>query len=220
MNLYKLVSLSLIFSLLLFAGGYPQPKSFSHAQKIFKQIDLDYKMTAFSNKEYEYDPVTCMRKQYLKDEPGQEVVFVRIVPEELVAENLACNTQDLCTNMRGKLYHGIKCCRKVDPLYKQYERDIFNVMGIEKGTEYTNVTPPLHARGNIARVYLYMKDEYKINLTKAQVKRYELWDKEDKVDEKECHIHEQISKIHSRSNPWIKSACETFLSKSSKSSQE
>ena len=204
----------------VFADTYSQPKSFSHAVKIFKQIDLDYKRTAFSEKEYEYDAATCMRKLYLKEDHAKEVVFVRIVPEELVSQNLACNTQDLCTNMSGKLYHGKKCCNKINPLYQQYERDIFNVMGIEKDTPYTDVIPPLHVRGNIARVYLYMKKNYKINLTEAQIEMYKKWDEEDKVDEKECHIYQQISKIHKRENPWIKSFCETSTSKSSKSSQE
>ena len=188
--------------------------------KIFKDIDLDYKRTTFSEKEYEYDAATCMRKLYLKEDHSKEVVFVRIVPEELVAENLACYTKDLCTNMSGKLYHGVKCCNKIDPFYQQYERDIFNVMGIEKDTPYTDIVPPLHVRGNIARVYLYMKEVYKINLSETQVKMYEKWNEEDRVDEKECHIHQQISKIHERENPWIKSACETLTSKSSKSSQE
>ncbi|PHR53343.1 MAG: hypothetical protein COA44_15505 [Arcobacter sp.] len=212
--------LFLVLPLIILAGEYPQPKSFSHAIKIFKEIDLDYKYTAFSQKEYEYDPATCMRKLYLKEDHNKEVVFVRIVPEELVAENLACYTQDLCTNMSGKLYHGLKCCKKTDKLYKQYERDIFNVMGIEKDTSYVGIIPPLHIRGNIARVYLYMSKIYKVNLTKSQYRRYELWNKEDEVDAKECNIHKQISKVHSRSNPWIKSACEILESKSSKSSQE
>lgn len=204
----------------VFAGTYPQPKSFSHAVKIFKQIDLDYKRTAFSEKEYEYDAATCMRKLYLKEDPTKEVVFVRIVPEELIAKNMACHTQDLCTNMSGKPYHGIKCCNKTNPLYQQYEKDIFNVMGIEKETPYADVIPPLRIRGNIARVYLYMKEVYKVNLTEAQVEMYKKWNEEDKVDEKECDIHQQISKIHERENPWIKSSCETLMSKSSKSSQE
>lgn len=212
--------LILALPILVLAGSYPQPKSFSHAVKIFKKIDLDYKRTAFSQKEYEYDAATCMRKLYLKEDHNKEVIFVRIVPEELVAENLECYTQDLCINLSGKGHHGIKCCKKIDKLYKQYERDIYNVMGVEKSTPYLDITPPLAIRGNIARVYLYMHEVYKLNLTEAQYKIYELWDKEDAVNLKECRIHSQISEVHSRSNPWIKSACEILESKSSKSLQE
>lgn len=204
----------------MLAGGYAQPKSFTHAVKIFKQIDMEYKRTAFSDKAYDYDPATCMRKLYLVEDPRQEVVFTRIVPENLIAQDLACYKEDLCTGMLGESYHGKRCCRKIDKTYKAYERDMFNLMSLEKGSRYPSVQPPLHYRGNIARVFLYMTQAYKLKLSKNQYEKYEKWDKEDKVDEKECKLYQTIYKIQGRENPWIKSSCEILTSKSSKSSQE
>jgi len=181
---------------------------------------MDYKRTAFSNKEYDYDPATCMRKRYLKEDMTKAVVFARIVPEQLMAEGLACYSQDVCTDMMGKVYHGKRCCRKSDETYRAYERDMFNLMSLEEGSGYPEIDPPLHFRGNIARVFLYMSKEYNLSLTKTAYSKYEKWDKEDRVDEKECKIYDTIYKIQGRTNPWIKSACETLTSKSSKSSQE
>ena len=202
------------------AKGYPQPKSFSHAVKIFKQIDFDYTRTAFTNEEYVYDPETCMRKLFLKKDHKKYIDFVRIVPEKLVARSRQCFTEKICTNSSGKPYKGLRCCRRIDKQYQDYDRDIFNVIPIVKGTKYLSITPPLHARGNMARVYLYMNAQYGLNLSYEKQMRYLQWHNEDKVDEKECAIHDKIKMIQGRSNPWIQSSCEILRSKSSKSSQE
>lgn len=177
---------------------------------------MDYKRTAFSKKEYDYDPATCMRKRYLKEDTTKAVIFARIVPQVLMAEGLECYTQDICTDMMGKTYHGKRCCRKIDKRYRAYEKDMFNLMSLQKDSGYPEIDPPDHYKGNIARVFLYMSKEYQLNLTKAQYEKYEKWDKEDSVDEKECHLYETIYKIQGRENPWIKSACEILESKSSK----
>jgi len=205
--------------LLLVAGGYSHPKSFSHAVKIFKQLDLDYTRTAFTDEPYAYDAATCMRKLYVKNDHKRAVVFVRIVPEEIMGKTRQCFTQKPCIKSNGQKYGGARCCRQKDEVYQHYDRDIFNVMPIVKGTPYISVKPPLHARGNIARVYLYMNARYGLNLSYDEQMTYLKWHKEDRVDERECSMHKQIVKIQGLSNPWIKSACETSKSKSSKSSQ-
>ena len=56
---------------------------------------------------------------------------------------------------------------------------------------------------------LHLNENYKL-----------IFSNEDKVDEKECSVHEKVYKIQGRTNPWIKSSCEILRSKSSKSSQE
>ncbi|MDF1881794.1 endonuclease [Sulfurimonas sp. MAG313] len=181
---------------------------------------MDYKKTAFLDKEYDYDPATCMRKRYLKEDNTKAVVFTRIVPEGMMAKNLACFTQDICTGSMGKVFHGKRCCRKINKNYKAYEKDIFNLMSLEKDSGYPKTEIPKHFKGNIARVFLYMQEQYQLKLSTASLNQYKIWDKEDRVDEKECEIYHIIYKIQGRENPWIKSACETLLSKSSKSSQE
>jgi len=208
--------LFLLLPVLVIASDYPQPKSFTHAVKIFKQIDMSNKHTFFTNKEYDYDPATCMRNLYLKDNHEVDVVFSRIVPEDMMVKDLSCYKEDICTDMMGKIYHGKRCCRKIDKVYKAYEKDIFNIIAVEKGSIYSHENPPNRVKGNIARVYLYMQLHHQLKLTKAQVKRYKQWNKEDAVDENECALYKQIFKIQGRENPWIKSACETLESKSSK----
>ncbi len=202
------------------AEGYPQPKSFTHAVKIFRQIDFDYTRTAFTNERYTYDKTTCMDKNYVENDRSRPVVFVRIVTESEMLQTRQCGTEDICVKANGTAYKGAMCCREKDSLYRAFDRDLFNIMPVVKERPSLDVEPPLHIRGNIARVYLYMNAQYGLNLSYQAQQRYLKWHKEDAVDEKECRIHEQIFKIQGRSNPWIKSACETLTSKSSKSSQE
>lgn len=240
----------LFLPLLLSAeSAYPQPKSFSHAMKIFKQIDFDYTRTAFSDELYSYDPTTCMDKITVQSacfKKKSEVEFIRIVPESKMGETRKCWSEKICTNLSGKAYSGPACCRKSDKLYQQYDRDIFNIIPVTKGIadrikgyvffetgpsgkklcnlliskEKKIAEPPLSMKGNISRVYLYMNAQYGLNLSYEEQELYLKWHEMDPVDEKECAMHEQIRKVQGRTNPWIRSSCETFKRSSSKSSQK
>lgn len=244
--LYFLLTLPL---LLAAASPYPQPKSFSHATKIFKQIDFDYARTAFTDEVYSYDPTTCMDRITVQSscfKKESEVEFIRIVPEEMMGKTRRCWSEKICTNLSGKPYSGPACCRKSDERYQAYDRDIFNIIPVTKelakaikGYRYTEtkeisrklcslvfsdekktVEPPLFMKGNIARVYLYMNEQYALNLPYEEQMLYLKWHALDPVDAKECAVHEQVRKLQGRTNPWIRSSCETVKSRSSKSSQQ
>lgn len=202
------------------ASPYPQPMSFTHAVKIFKQIDFDYMRTAFTDQVYKYDATTCMDKNYVEEEPSKAVVFVRIVPESELLKTRECGTKNICVSYSGKAYSGAMCCRLSDDLYRSFDRDIFNIMPVVEKRPSLDVEPPLHIRGNIARVYLYINAQYGLNLSFKRQMLYLKWHGEDPVDEKECAVHKQVEELQGRTNPWIKSACETLSSKSSRSSQE
>ncbi len=202
------------------ASPYKNPKNFSQAFNVFKKLDFDYTRTMFTNEKYAYDPRSCLDKFYLQEDHKQKVVFIRIVPEEVVLKRRRCGVENICTRYDGSKFKGSRCCRTTDKLYKQYDGDIFNIMPIVKGNETMSLEPPLHARGNIARVYLYMNAEYGLGFSAKQQLHYLTWHKQDPVDAKECDLHDRITEIQGRSNPWIRSSCETLRSRSSKSSQE
>lgn len=199
-----------LLPLIVMAKGYPQPKTFTHAAKIFKQIDFDYTRTAYTNELYVYDPTTCMDKNYVKDDPSRSVVFVRIVSEERMLKTRKCAREKTCINYFGKPYGGSLCCRKSDPVYKAYDSDILNIMPVVEESLIKFKEPPLHAKGNIARVYLYMNAQYGLNLSYEEQMKYLKWDALDKVDEKECKIYKQVFKIQKRTNPWIESGCKAL----------
>jgi len=192
------------------AKGYPQPKTFSHAAKIYKQIDFDYTRTMYTNEVYKYDLTTCMDKNYVQGDPNRSVVFVRIVSEERMLQTRKCAQEKSCINYFGKPYGGSLCCRKTDPVYKAYDSDILNIMPVVEGSPTKFKEPPLHAKGNIARVYLYINAQYGLNLSYEEQMRYLRWHALDKVDEKECKIYKQVYKIQKHINPWIESGCKAL----------
>jgi len=172
-------------------------------------MDFDYTRTAFSNEVYVYDPTSCMDKFYVKDNKKRTVFFVRIVPEERVYRTRPCGREKICEKYNKERYSGARCCRLSDKLYQAYNRDLFNILPMVEANVKHMQEPPLHMRGNIARVYLYMNAQYGLNLSYEEQIRYLKWHKQDKVDEKECKLYRQIVDLQGNINPWIESACKT-----------
>lgn len=65
------------------------------------------------------------------------------------------------------------------------------------------VTPAANIQGDIARTYFYMSDRYGIQISDAQRKMFEVWNKQDPVDEWELEKNRRIKKIQGNSNPYI-----------------
>jgi len=204
---------------LLAQSPYSEPKSFSQAVNIYKKMDFDYTRTGFTDEVYKYDPTTCMDKLYLENDHKKTVVFTRIVPEERVLETRQCGVEKICVKYNGTPFKGALCCRKVDEVYTKYDRDLLNIMPLRKDKLKDMSNPPLRAKGNIARVYLYMNAQYGLGLSYAEQLRYLKWHQLDPADEKECSIYQQIFELQGRENPWIRSSSERSQRKSSKSSR-
>jgi endonuclease I len=210
MNISQYIFFIAVLSSALMAKGYPQPKTFSHASKIYKQIDFDYTRTAYTNERYKYDLTTCMDKNYVENDPKRSVIFVRIVSEERMLQTRKCAQEKICTNYFGKPYGGSLCCRKSDLVYKAFDSDILNIMPVAEDSLKKFKEPPLHYKGNIARVYLYINAQYGLALSYEEQMKYLRWHALDKVDVKECKIYKQVYKIQKRKNPWIEKGCKAL----------
>ncbi len=64
--------------------------------------------------------------------------------------------------------------------------------------------PMPSVRGDIARIYFYMRDQYGIRLSKQQTRLLEAWAKSDPVDEVERHRDQRIIEIQGNGNPYVK----------------
>lgn len=119
---------------------------------------------------------------------------------------------------------GRKACKK-DPTFKAMEANLYNLVpaigeingdrsnykfGMIEGvaTQYgacqitidfkaKRVEPPAHVRGDIARIYFYMSEKYKIRLSEQQIKLFQAWDKLDPESDWEI---ERASMIKLRNN--------------------
>ena len=68
--------------------------------------------------------------------------------------------------------------------------------------------PPVRARGTIARTYFYMRDQYKLSLSRQQTQLFEAWDKLYPVTDWECERDKRIAKIQGNNNPYVLRACQ------------
>ncbi len=67
--------------------------------------------------------------------------------------------------------------------------------------------PPVRARGQIARAYMYMADQYGIRLSAQQSKLYQAWDRMYPVSDFDCRRNELIKEVQGNDNKFITQAC-------------
>lgn len=67
--------------------------------------------------------------------------------------------------------------------------------------------PPVRARGQIARAYLYMADHYDIRLSSQQARLYQAWDRMYPVTDFDCRRNELIKKVQGNDNKFITAQC-------------
>lgn len=67
--------------------------------------------------------------------------------------------------------------------------------------------PPTRSRGQIARIYLYMHQEYKLSMSKTQKKLMLAWNKMYPVTKWECERDQKIAKIQGNHNPFVIKQC-------------
>jgi deoxyribonuclease-1 len=65
------------------------------------------------------------------------------------------------------------------------------------------VTPPANVRGDVARTYFYMSDRYGIRISDTQRKMFEVWAKQDPVDDWERERNRRIKAVQGNSNKYI-----------------
>ena len=127
---------------------------------------------------------------------------------------------------------GRKNCRKKSPLFRMMEADLHNLVpaigeinqdrsyyrfgylqgekraygacDFEVDFKSRKVEPAEVIRGDIARIYFYMSQYYKINLSPSLQKILKVWDKQDPVSRFEIYKNQAIGKLTGRKNPYIK----------------
>lgn len=134
--------------------------------------------------------------------------------------------QRLCWQQGGR-----KACKK-DPVFRKMEADLHNLVpaigevngdrsnfkfGMIEGEprvygacdmeidfKAKRAEPPANKRGDISRIYFYMRDQYQLRLSKQQTRLLEVWNKMDPVDDWEKTRNEKIFQLQGNRNPYIK----------------
>ena len=141
-----------------------------------------------------------------------------------------------CKNGAGKSIGGRKCAEKLVPWFKKAHNDMHNLTpavgelnGDRSNYPYGEIEgesriygqcdfeidfdnniaePPDAVKGDIARVYLYMSDEYKEIKLEPDIRNVMLsWNENDPVDDWECERDKRIESSQGNSNPYVREYC-------------
>ncbi|MDZ4727082.1 MAG: endonuclease [Leptospira sp.] len=170
----------------------------------------------------------------LKSRTGSDRSFLieweHIVPAHAFGKNRSCWTDTNC-EVSGKKVKGRKCCEGTDPVFREIEADLHNLVpapgeinndrgnydfGIIPGEKRNYgicdfevdfkeklAEPRETIRGDIARIYLYMEKQWAIPIANDKRKLYENWNEIDPADAFEIRKNEIIERIQGRKNPFI-----------------
>lgn len=226
------VYLSALFCIATVSEAKPF-KSFSKAKRAAVGIysgsertfycDCSYKIVA---KKSEVDSSECGYKPRIPiTKKGKINRRAKRIEWEHVMPAWAFGHQRLCWQQGGR-----KAC-KSDEEFSRMEADLHNLvpaigelngdrsnfkMGLISGepraygkcdfeVDFKSRTaePPEDVRGDIARIYLYMRDQYDIDLNIQQTLLFEAWNKMDPVSSWEIERDKRIQSIQGNSNPHV-----------------
>lgn len=68
--------------------------------------------------------------------------------------------------------------------------------------------PPARARGAIARTWLYMRDQYKLTMSRQQTQLMNVWNRQYPATAWECERDNRIAQVQGNHNPYVQQACQ------------
>jgi len=184
-----------------------------------KKIKGKKRTIIIKNDKY-YSPRNTYTKSGKINIRAQKIEWEHVMPAHNFGKHLPCWKSG-----------GRKACRK-DKLFKTMESDMHNLVpaigeinGDRSNYRYGANTPRIgqygackmqvdfkarrafvreDIRGDIARIYFYMSDQYNINLSKQERQMMESWDTLDPIDNWELLKNERVKNIQGNNNKFIK----------------
>ncbi len=227
---YIALLVSIIFP---FTAHAEHPTSFSKAKRLAAQIYEGHEVTVYCGCRYIYqgkklvpDPTSCGYEPRIpitrKGKPNARAVRIEwehVMPAWVFGHQRQCWQQG-----------GRKACKK-DPVFAKMEADLHNLVpaigelnGDRSNFKFTMIPgepraygkcdfevnfksksaePPDNVRGDIARIYFYMRDQYQLSLSNQQSKLLQAWSNIDPVDAWEIERNKRIKSIQGDGNPYV-----------------
>jgi deoxyribonuclease-1 len=216
----------LLFLLLPSVAFAAPPSSFSQAKRIAAELHADHPQTFYcgcsyvrQGKKLVPDLEGCDYQIRKSENRAQRVEWEHVVPA------WAFGHQRLCWQQGGR-----KACKK-EPVFRRMEADLHNLrpaIGENNGDRSNfrfamlegeerrygscdfevdfkgrKAEPRPEVRGDIARTYFYMRDQYGLTLSKQQEQLLEAWSRQDAVDEQERALSRRTAAIQGNGNPYV-----------------
>ncbi|GKX60577.1 deoxyribonuclease I [Leminorella grimontii] len=224
----------LLFIILSPASGYGKDASpnisFSQAKRLAVEIHKEKALTFYCGCKIRWqgkkgipDLKSCGYKIRHNEERARRIEWEHVVPAWQFGHQRQCWQNG-----------GRKNCTK-DPVYNVMETDLHNLQpsigevnddrsnfrfeqwnGL--GEQYGQcqmkidfkdraVEPPERARGAIARTYFYMRDRYRLTLSKQQAELFRVWDMLYPATSWECERNRRILQVQGNDNPYVTKRC-------------
>lgn len=135
-----------------------------------------------------------------------------------------------CREADGDVLSGRACCLRVDPIFVAAHNDLHNLvpaLGLinARRSDYDwdmlfrgerfgacemridghgrRVQPPVHRRGDIARIMLYMQNTYGFQLSRQDQQLYAAWNNADPPDAWEIERDRRITRLQGKTNDYV-----------------
>jgi len=202
------------------------PSSFGKAKKLAAKIYQDQQVTFYCGCDYQRvkkklrtDLASCGYNPRKNAKRAGRVEWEHVVPAWQLGHQLQCWQQG-----------GRKACRK-NAEFRRMEADLHNLVpsvgevngdrsnfnfavlagerrrygrcDFEVDFKARRAEPPPAVRGDIARIYFYMQEQYGFRLSKQQRRLLESWHRADPVDRWERLRDKRIQRIQGNGNPWL-----------------
>ena len=89
------------------------------------------------------------------------------------------------------------------------EARVYGACDMEVDFKAQIAEPPPEVRGDIARIVLYMRDQYGITFDGEYLSRMVQWSARDPVSTEECELNRIIASVQGRGNSFVSSECAT-----------
>lgn len=174
---------------------------------------------------------SCDVEPRKNEKRAKQLEAEHVFPASHFGQHRQCWREKLCKDNYGKPYGGRRCCERIDPVFETAHNDLHNLQpavgeingdrsnfryamlegeprnygqcDFEVNFKEDRAEPPEAVRGDIARIYFYMRDTYDIRLSDQQTRLFEAWNKTDPVDDWERERNRRIKAIQGIGNHHI-----------------
>lgn len=180
-----------------------------------------------------YKPRNERSKKGKINERARHIEWEHLIPAENFGRQFSCwrEGNSKCVKKNGKSYKGRKCCEKVNKKYKIMQADMHNLfpavgeLNADRSNfkfDFTIAKPERYGecvfnvdfkqrrarvreeiRGVIARDYLYFNKQYQMKLSKQEMKKYNVWNKQYSPNKWEIERNKRIAKKQGNLNGFI-----------------
>jgi len=205
--------------------------SFSKAKKLLLKLYSDRQITFYCNCQFDQlkkvDADDCGYIPRKNARRGNRIEWEHVVPAHRFGSHLTCWSEQAsfprCIKKNGKTLSGRRCCRKINPSFKEMEADMMNLVpavgelnadrsnyafgmlegesrrygqcDFEVNTRQKITEPHVSLRGDIARIYLYFENKYGLKLTETEEIYFDQWNMDDPIDEWEREKAKRVNQV-------------------------